>query len=81
VAKQMPFKYIGDGLALMPFNLVLDWVLRKTEVDLSSTLLYKSVQIEGYADNLNIQGRSSAVVGAAKQIGLTINCEKTKAMV
>jgi hypothetical protein len=49
----------------MLFNLVLDLVLRKTEVDLTSTLLYKSVQIEVYADDLNIQGRSSAAVGAA----------------
>jgi hypothetical protein len=49
----------------MLFTLVLDWVLRKSEVDLSSTLLYKSVQIEGYAGDLNIQGRSSAAVGAA----------------
>jgi hypothetical protein len=74
----------------MLFNLVLDWVLSKTKVDLSSTLLYNSVQIEGYAGDLNIQGRSSAAVGAAflqqleaaaKQTGLTVSCEKTKAMV
>jgi hypothetical protein len=47
-----------------------------------------SVQIDGHVDSLNIQGRSSAAVGAAflqleeaaKQRGLTVNCEKTKAM-
>jgi hypothetical protein len=68
----------------MLFNLVLDWVLRKTKVDLSSTLLYNSVQIEGYADNLNIQGISSTAVrvafqqleAAPKPTGLTVNCEK-----
>jgi hypothetical protein len=47
----------------MLFNLVLDWVLRKTEVDLSGTLLYKSVQIEGYVGDQNTQGRSSTAVG------------------
>jgi hypothetical protein len=48
----------GEGLAPFLFNLVLEYVIRKLQVDTRHTLEYKSVQIVGYADYINFMGRS-----------------------
>lgn len=79
----------GDGLAPMLFNLALHWVVKQTKVDLNSTLLYKNAQIVGYADDLDIMGRTLPALegiykdlelGAAK-VGLHVNERKTKWMI
>ncbi|KAJ4432424.1 hypothetical protein ANN_21043 [Periplaneta americana] len=78
----------GDALAPMLFNLALHWVITQTGINTNSTLFYKSVQIVGYADDLDVMGRSLTAIeevykdleqGAAK-IGLQINASKTKRM-
>ncbi|KAJ4436862.1 hypothetical protein ANN_16994 [Periplaneta americana] len=78
----------GDALAPMLFNLALHWVITQKGIDPNSTLVYKSVQIVGYADDLHVMGRSLTAIeevykdleqGAAK-IGLQINASKTKRM-
>jgi sorting nexin-29 len=48
----------GEGLAPFLFNLVLEYVIRKLQVDTIHTLEYKSAQIVGYADDINFMGRS-----------------------
>jgi hypothetical protein len=49
----------GDGLAPILFNLGLECIVRKLTVITNSTLLYKQVQIVGYADDINIMPRTS----------------------
>ncbi|KAJ4443308.1 hypothetical protein ANN_04976 [Periplaneta americana] len=79
----------GDGLAPMLFDITLDWVIRQTDIDINNTLMYKSVQVVGYADDLDIMGRSKAKVEetlkdlekATGKIGLNINNSKTKWMI
>lgn len=76
----------GDALAPMPFNLALEYIVRKTQVDVNATIINRSVQLVGYADNLNILGRSLPAMKetfleleeAAREIVLKINEEKTK---
>lgn len=78
----------GDGLAPMLFNLALEAVIRKTSIQRNYTLVNKSAQVIGYADDINIVGRSvravkecySEIKEAAKEVGLRINEEKTKVM-
>jgi hypothetical protein len=75
----------GDGLAPLLFNIVLEYALRQLSVDVNSSLIYKSGQIFGYADDLNIMRRSMQTVENiyrqleehTKTIGLTINTMKT----
>jgi sorting nexin-29 len=58
-------------------------------VQVTSTIFHKSVQLIGYADDLNIMGRMNRAISEvygelkerAKEVGLNINIEKTKAMV
>ncbi|KAJ4438113.1 hypothetical protein ANN_14052 [Periplaneta americana] len=78
----------GDALAPMLFNLALHWMITQTGIDPNSTLVHKSVQIVGYADDLDVMERSLTAIeevykdleqGAAK-IGLQINASKTKQM-
>lgn len=79
----------GDGLAPVLFNLTLESVIRKCRVDVASTLLNKSIQITGYADDLNIMARSvpdlkeafSNIISATRDIGLVVNENKTKLLV
>jgi hypothetical protein len=48
----------GDELAPLLFNIVLEYAIRQLSVDGNSSLIYKSGQIVGYADDINIMGRS-----------------------
>jgi len=47
-----------DGLAPMLLNLALEYAVRKTTVDTNLSLLHKSTQLAGYADDINILGRN-----------------------
>ena len=79
----------ADGLAPNLFNIAVEYVIRNLSVQTTSTIFHKSVQLIGYADDINIMGRmkraTSEVYGElkerAKEAGLIINTEKTKAMV
>jgi len=44
----------GDGPAPMLFNLALEYAVRKTTVDTNASLLHKSIQLAGYADDINM---------------------------
>jgi len=79
----------GEGLAPNLSSIALEYVIRKLSVQTTSTIFHKSVQLIGYADDINTMGRTkkatSAVYGElkerAKDVGLNINVEKTKTMV
>lgn len=74
----------GDGL-----NLAMESMYRKLRVDTSGTLLYKTAQLDGYSDDINVFGGATRAVkqvyedlsGADKEIGLKVNEQKTKVMV
>jgi hypothetical protein len=77
-----------DGLAPNHFNLAPEYLIRKLSVQTTSTIFHKSVQLTGYADNINIMGRTKRATSAvyaelkerAKEVALFINVEKRKAM-
>jgi len=79
----------GDGLAPNLFNIALGNVLRQLSLQTTSTVFHKSVQLIGYADDINIMGRTKRAISdvygelkeTAKEVGLIINVDKTKAMV
>jgi hypothetical protein len=48
----------GDGLGPNPFNVALEYVIRKLSLQTTSTIFLKSVQLIGYADDINIMGRT-----------------------
>jgi hypothetical protein len=76
----------GDGLAPKLFNIALEYIIRQLSVQTKSTIFYKSVQLIGYADDINIMGRTKRVISeiyselreTAKDVGLNINFEKNK---
>lgn len=78
----------GDGLAPMLFNLALEGVIRKIDVNVNGNFIYKSKQIAAYADDINYLARSPShlkeiveeLERAAKLLGLQINENKTKIM-
>jgi hypothetical protein len=79
----------GDGLAPLLFNLVPEYVIRKLQVVTRHTLEYKSLQIVGYADDINWMGKSlrsveeifEALKMEGKEVGLKINEQKTKVLI
>lgn len=48
----------GDGLAPVLFNLILEAVIRRAKINRAFTLINKSIQILGYADDLDIATRN-----------------------
>jgi sorting nexin-29 len=70
----------GDGLATSLFNIALEYVIRQLSVQTTSTVFHKSVQVIGYADNINIRGRTQRAISEvygeveerAKEVGLNI---------
>jgi hypothetical protein len=75
----------GDGLALILFNLGLEYIISKLTVSTNSTL----VQIVSYADDINIMARTfkaaketfEELTRKANELGLVVNESKTKWMV
>ena len=73
-----------DGLTPTLFNIALEYVMRQLSVEVNSTTFYKSVQLVGYADDVNIIGRMKRTVSEvyegpkerAKGIRLNIRVEK-----
>jgi len=47
-----------DGLAPNLFNIALEYVIRQLSVQTTPTIFHKSLQLIGYADNINIVGRT-----------------------
>jgi hypothetical protein len=52
----------GDRLAPYLFNIALEYVIRQLSVQTKSTIFLKSVQLIGYADDINITGRRKRAI-------------------
>jgi len=79
----------GDGLTPNLFDTALEYVIRQLSVQTTSTVFHRSMQLIGYADDINIMGRTKRAISevygelkeTAKEVGLIINVDKTKAVV
>ena len=79
----------GDALSCDLFNICLEMIIRKAELRTNnSSILTKSIQLLGYADDIDIISRTqeelsssfSNIRNAAETMGLVVNVEKTKYM-
>jgi sorting nexin-29 len=76
----------GDELSTKLFNIALEGVFRRADLERSGTIFTKSTQLLGFADDVDIVGRNirsitdaySKMEREANKIGLYVNEEKTK---
>lgn len=79
----------GDGLSCAPFIIALAKAMRTAGIADRGTILNRSIQILGYADDVDIIRRSIVEVReaffkiqeAAENLGLRVNEDKTKLLV
>lgn len=78
----------GDGLAALFFNIVLEKVIRESNVETSGTIFRKLSQLLGYADDLDLIGRNVDIVKEnftnieekGAEFGFKVSEKKTKYM-
>jgi hypothetical protein len=78
----------GDALSSLPFNLALEYAIRKVEDNQVGLKLNGTYQLMAYADDVNllednidtIKKNTETLIDASKEAGLEINIEKTKYM-
>jgi hypothetical protein len=76
----------GDVLSTLLFNVVLEVVVRRANLQTTGTIYNKETQLLAYADEIDIVGRSQsaardtylALEEEAAKVGLKINVQKTK---
>ncbi|CAK1604104.1 unnamed protein product [Parnassius mnemosyne] len=76
----------GDALSCLLFNIALHKCIRDSKIETNGTIYHKSVQILGYADDLDVIGRSLpamesaylALEKSAVEAGLQVNMAKNK---
>jgi hypothetical protein len=76
----------GDELSTKLFNIALEGVFRRAKLELNGTIFTKSIQLLGFADDVDIVGRNirsvtdaySRMEREANKIGLRVNEDKTK---
>jgi hypothetical protein len=79
----------GDVLSTLLFNVVLEVIVRRANLQTTGTINNKETQLLAYADDIDIVGRSQSAVrnaylaleGEAAKVGLKINQHKTKYMI
>jgi hypothetical protein len=64
----------GDVLSTLLFNVVLEVIVRRANLQTTGTIYNKETQLLAYADDIDIVGRSQQTA----KVGLKINEEKTK---
>jgi sorting nexin-29 len=78
----------GDALACVLFNIALEKVIRDSGIQMRGTIIYRSLQLLAYSDDIDIIARSEAKLIktytvlkiSAEKMGLKVNEEKTKYM-
>jgi len=78
-----------DPLSPLLFNFVLEYAIRRVQVNQDGLKLNGTHQLQAYADDVNILGRSvhtvkenaEALVVATNETGLEVNADKTKYMI
>jgi hypothetical protein len=78
----------GDALSCDLFNICLEIIVRRAAIQANNNILTKSVQLLGYADDIDIVSRDmrsmaesfNNIQAAAENMGLYINVDKTKYM-
>jgi Reverse transcriptase (RNA-dependent DNA polymerase) len=78
-----------QGLSTLIFNVVLESIVQRAKLQTNGTIFNKQTQILGYADVIDIIGRSQAAVREtflalereANKVGLKISESKTKYMI
>ena len=76
----------GDALSCSFFNILLEFIMQVANINTRNIIYTKSSQILGYADDLDVIGRTTkdvadnflAIERAAEDVGLKINEDKTK---
>jgi hypothetical protein len=53
----------GHVLSTLPFNVVLEVIVRRANLQTTGTIYNKETQLLAYADDINIVGRSQSAVG------------------
>jgi hypothetical protein len=79
----------GDVLSTLLFNVVLEVIVRRANLQTTGTIYNKETQLLAYADDLDIVGRSQSAVRdaylalerEAAKVRLKINEQKTKYMI
>jgi hypothetical protein len=79
----------GDVLSTLLFNVGLEVIVRRANLQTTATIYNKETQLLAYADDMDIVGRSQSAVrnaylaleGEAAKEGLKINEQKTKYMI
>jgi hypothetical protein len=79
----------GDVLSTLLFNVVLEVIILRPNLQTTGTIYNKETQLLAYADDIDIVGRSQSAVqnaylaleGEAAKVGLQINEQKTKYMI
>jgi hypothetical protein len=79
----------GDVLSTLVFNVVLEVIVQRENLQTTSTIYNKETELIAYADDVDIVGRSQSAVrnaylaleGEAAKLGLKINEQETKYMI
>ena len=59
---------LGDALASNHFDRALEYVTKQLSVEHKSTAFYKSPQLIGYADDINIRGRTKGAMSEVYEV-------------
>ena len=79
----------GDAMSTTLFNLCLEYIIRKIQLNPGGTIYTRSLQVMAFADDVILLGRNPGAVTETLQqmredlrhLGLRINNEKTKYMI